>query len=205
MKDSRDIHKYAWLEFAIWFFILCIAIVGLRVNHYKKSKELVTYQFFMPDVDGLIVGSPVKFMGVQVGYIKRIKIVSNEVYLKIVITDKNVTLPKGSIATVEFNGMGGSKSLEVYPPNKLSLASNKIIAVQTPIRLHDSMILLSDMFDKIDSIMGRLSFFAQETGALNVQQGVEINGIKDNVHYLDDWMIEHNKKKGQKNGKSQNN
>lgn len=81
----------------------------------------MTYKFLC-DVDGLIVGSPVKFMGVQVGYIEKVKIVSNEVYLKIVITAKDVELPKGSIATVEFNGMGGSKSLEIYPPTDESIA-----------------------------------------------------------------------------------
>lgn len=85
---------------------------------------------FLPDVDGLIVGSPVKFMGVQVGYVDRIKILSNDVYVKVIITDKEVILPKGSVATVEFNGMGGSKSLEVYPPTEESLATNKLLVIK---------------------------------------------------------------------------
>ena len=112
MKIFDGIHKYILIEFGIWFLILCAVVAGIKIHHYHKEKELVTYQLFMPDVDGLIAGSPVKFMGVQVGYIEKVKIVANDVYLKIVITDKDVVLPKGSIATVEFNGMGGSKSLE---------------------------------------------------------------------------------------------
>ena len=96
----------------------------------------------MPDVDGLVVGSPVKFMGVQVGYIEKIRVVREDVYVKIVITDKGVTLPKGSVATVEFNGMGGSKSLEVYPPSQESLAINKLIVVQPPTRLNDAMVFV---------------------------------------------------------------
>ena len=158
MKIFEGIHKYIFIEFGIWFLILCIAVGAFRIYHYNKEKELVTYQIFMPDVDGLIAGSPVKFMGVQVGYIEKVKIVANDVYLKIVITNKDVELPKGSLATVEFNGMGGSKSLEVYPPTKESLASNKLIVVQNPKRLHDSLGLLNDMFDKglIERLQGVL-------------------------------------------------
>ncbi len=183
MKKFGDIHKYIRIEFIIWFFILCLIITGVRIHRHNKAKELVTYQLFMPDVDGIIVGSPVKFMGVQIGFVDKIKIVSNDVYLKIVITDKNVTLPKGSIATVEFNGMGGSKSLEIYPPTKESLASNKLIAVQSPKRLHDSLSLLNEMFDKIDSIMNRMSFFANETEINEVSKGVE--GIQGNMDMFD--------------------
>ena len=90
MKIFSGIHKYVLIEFAIWFFILCIAVTGIRIHNYNKEKSLVTYQIFMPDVDGLVVGSPVKFMGVQVGYIEKIRIVREDVYVKIVITDKGV-------------------------------------------------------------------------------------------------------------------
>ncbi len=186
MEKFSDIHKYIRIEFVIWFFVLCLVVTGVRVHRHNKAKELVTYQLFMPDVDGIIVGSPVKFMGVQVGYVDKIKIVSNDVYLKIVITDKNITLPKGSVVTVEFNGMGGSKSLEVYPPTKESLASKKLIAVQSPKRLHDSLSLLNEMFDKIGSIMNRMSFFANETDIDEMNKGVE--DIQGNLDMFDDMI-----------------
>ncbi len=186
MEKFNDIHKYIRLEFIIWFFILCLVVTGVRIHRHNKAKELVTYQLFMPDIDGIIAGSPVKFMGVQVGYVDKIKIISNDVYLKIVITAKDVTLPKGSIATVEFNGMGGSKSLEVYPPTKESIASKKIIAVESPKRLHDSLSLLNEMFDKIDSIMGRMSFFANEADINDMSKGVE--DIQSNMNMFDNMI-----------------
>ena len=158
------------------------------MHNYHKEKALVTYQIFMPDVDGLIVGSPVKLMGVQVGYIEKIKIIRDEVYVKIVMTSKGATLPKGAIATVEFNGMGGSKSLEVYPPTKKSLAMNNLIAVQPPTRLNDAMGLLSEMFDKIGSITTKLSFFANETGVTNLNNGIDIDDIQSNMNILDKWI-----------------
>ena len=199
MEKFNDIHKYIRLEFIIWFFILCLVVTGVRIHRHNKAKELVTYQLFMPDIDGIIAGSPVKFMGVQVGYVDKIKIISNDVYLKIVITAKDVTLPKGSIATVEFNGMGGSKSLEVYPPTKESLASKKIIAVESPKRLHDSLSLLNEMFDKIDSIMNRVSFFGNEADINEMSKGVE--DIQSNMNMFDNMI----KLKGDKNEKRQSN
>lgn len=194
-------HKYIWIEFAIWLLIVCIGIGAVRFHRIHKAKELVTYQMFMPDVDGIIVGSPVKFMGVQVGYVDKIKIVSSEVYLKIVITDKDVVLPKGSIATVEFNGMGGSKSLEIYSPSPESIASKKLILVQSPKRLHDSLGLLNEMFDKIDSITGKMSFFAHEVGVTDFENGIELNGIQSNMDLLDKLI----KDKGDTYGKSKGN
>ena len=208
MKIFEGIHKYILVEAVIWFFILCVAVTAVRIHYYEKEKKLVTYQIFMPDVDGLIVGSPVKFMGVQVGYIEKIKIVSNDVYLKIVITDKDVELPKGSIATVEFSGMGGSKSLEVYPPTKESLAENKLIVVESPKRLHDSLGLLNDMFDKIGSITTKLSFFAKETGVSDFSNGINLPDMQDNMDNFDKLMKEISQirkegvKYGQDEGKS---
>ncbi len=190
MKIFSGIHKYVLIEFAIWFFILCIAVTGIRIHNYNKEKSLVTYQIFMPDVDGLVVGSPVKFMGVQVGYIEKIRIVREEVYVKIVITDNGVTLPKGSVATVEFNGMGGSKSLEVYPPSQESLAINKLLVVQPPTRLNDAMGLLSEMFDKIGSITTRMSVFAKETGMDEGDTGIDLNEIQSNMNIFDKMMKE---------------
>ncbi len=198
MKIFEGMHKYIWLEFIVWFFILCVTVAAIRIHHYHKQKELVTYQIFMSDVDGLIAGSPVKFMGVQVGYIDKVKIVANDVYLKLVITKRGVEFPKGSIATVEFSGMGGSKSLEVYPPTDTSLSTNKIIVVKEPKRLHDSLGLLNDMFDKIGSISSRLSFFAKETSGADLSKGIHTVGIENNLNVLNKWIEEFKVKKEHK-------
>lgn len=201
MKKIENIHTYVWIEVAIWFLILCFIVTGVRMYRYHKQKELNTYQIFLPDVDGLIIGSPVKFMGVQVGYIDKVKIISDDVYVKFVITDKEVSIPKGAIATVEFSGMGGSKSLEIYPPTKESLDSKKLIVVHNPKRLHDAFGLLNDMFDKIGSITSKLSFFAKEAEGVTEHtiQGVDTKDIQSNINLLDKWINEAlNKRKNKK-------
>ena len=199
MKKFNEIRAYFWLEFAVWFLLLSMIIAGIKIYRYNHYKEFKTYQIFMPDVDGLIIGSPVKFMGVPIGYINKIEIVSNEVYVKFIITEKDASIPKGSHATVEFSGLGGSKSLEIYPPDAQSLASEKLIVVDSPKRLHDSLGLLNDMFDKIESISSRLSYFAKEAGLdkKNDTTPVNLEDIRRNVHtadkFVDDINIEREK------------
>lgn len=185
MKNTADLKKFMWAELIIWLLILFITVFGIRIYKHNKHKKLLSYQIFMPDVDGVIKGSPVRYMGVQVGYVEKIKILSDTVYLKLIITDKNVVLPKGAIATVEFNGMGGSKSLEIYPPTKESIASKNIIAVQSPKRLNDSLGLLNDMFDKIDSIMVKISYFSKEAGVIDKDNSIKLNKIQDNLYMFD--------------------
>ena len=151
-----------WAEAIIWIIIISLVVFGIKYHNYKEKKEYRTYQIFLQDVDGLIVGSPVRMMGVPIGYIEKIKIIGDTVYVKFIMTEKETALPKGVIATVEFNGLGGSKSLEIYPPTAQSLATNKLIVIQSPMRLHDSLGLLNDMFDKLNSMVLKGVHFASE-------------------------------------------
>ncbi len=190
MGFKNNIRIYVWVEFLIWVVILVLCILGFRFYCYEKSRELPSYQIFMPDVDGMIIGSPVKYMGVQVGYIQSMKILTNNVYVKFVITDKELKLPKGAIVTVEFNGLGGSKSLEIYPPDKTT-QNDKFIVIKSPKRLHDSMGLLNDMFDKLGAINGKISHFAKEAGLVDKKiEHLKINpqNIEKNIRQTDDFV-----------------
>lgn len=192
MGKHFKLHLYAWIELIIWLLILTIAVTGIKMHRYNKLKSLKTYQVFMPDIDGMIVGSPVKLMGVQVGYVQKINIVNNNVYVKFVINKPEVTIPQGAIATVEFNGLGGSKSLEIIQPTEETIASKQLIVVNHPKRLHDSMLLLNDMFDKIGSIGARSSYFMDQF--TNEDETISINPATfqkeiDNIDHVLDNII----------------
>lgn len=193
MKVRENIHLYAWIEFFIWFVILCLVVLGVKHTAYRHYKEMQSFQIFLQDVDGLIVGSPVKYMGVQVGYIQKIKILSNEVYIKFIVTDKDLKLPQGAIATVEFSGMGGSKSLELYPPTQESISSEKFIVIKGTTRLNDSLFLLNEMFDKVGSITMKLSSFANDAGVLSTsKEQIDTEKIRENIKVFDIRLDEYN-------------
>jgi phospholipid/cholesterol/gamma-HCH transport system substrate-binding protein len=163
------------LEAFIWLMIVAIIAGGIVFYKYETNQIHPTYQIFLPDVDGLIIGSPVKYMGIQIGYIKDIKIIEDRVLLKFIITEKNIKLPNNTIATVEFYGLGGSKSLELYPPVNKDYNSADIIIAQPPKKIADSLKLLYKMFDNVSEIMYVTSNFMSKMGVIKK----DVNFVKD--------------------------
>lgn len=174
MKKFDNIRVYAWIEFAIWLIIIAIAVLSLRYHNYQSQKQYKSYQIFMEDVDGLIVGSPVKFLGVQIGYVKKIQVISSEVYIKFVITQKGLVLPVGSIATVEGSGLGGSKALEIYPPEP-NHPNDKIIVTKDPTRLGKVMSLFDDIFKELNAIFTTLDHTSRQ---FDFESGIPKNVVE---------------------------
>lgn len=190
-------HFFWIVELVIWFLILLVFSSGIIFAKYIYKKNFNTYQIFLPDVDGLIVGSPVKFMGIQIGYVNQLNIVGEDVYVKFIITEPDVKVPYGSTATVEFSGLGGSKSLELYPPKSNKSYNTKFIIPQSPKRIGDSLGLLSDMFDKFIDITYSISHFMDKIGIIRVQESskkmIQNNQIKQSksINFLNDankWL-----------------
>ena len=154
MKDFDELRVYAWIEFAVWLLIVAICVFSVRYFVHKNQQQYKSYQIFMNDVDGLIVGSPVRFLGTQIGHVTKIQLVSSDVYsdiyIKFIITEKELTLPQGSIATVEGSGLGGSKSLEIYPP--ADEKTNNIIVAKDSTRLNKVLSLFNTIFKDIEEI-----------------------------------------------------
>ena len=165
MKKFDSMRIYAWLEFAVWMLIIAICVFSVRFYHYKHQKQFKSYQIFMNDADGLIVGSPVRYAGVRIGHVTKIQLVSSEtssdIYVKFIITEKGLELPLGSVATVEGSGLGGSKSLEVYPPQDES-DKNKIIGSKDSTRLGKVLGLFKKMFKDLDEIFNNIGYAAQQ-------------------------------------------
>lgn len=196
MKSFNNIRVYAWVEFGIWLIVVAAIVLGFRYHHYQEQKQFKNYQIFMEDVDGLIVGSPVKFLGVQIGYVKKIQIISNDVYIKFAITQKDLALPIGSIATVEASGLGGSKSLEIYPPDKTN-STDKIIVSKAPTRLSKVMGLFDSIFKELDSIITTMNNSASQfeftsSGKVpkNVVTPADANSDLENFNRSLDKMLE---------------
>lgn len=126
-----------WIaELFVWVLLIFSASFISLYVYNKNVREKNTYYVFFNDVDGLIKGSPVKIQGYQVGYVSDISFVDDDVFITFIITDKDIVMPKKIAATVEFTGMGGSKSLELYIPEEGSLAKNYISTTE-PKRLQD--------------------------------------------------------------------
>lgn len=129
-------HTMWIVELLIWGVLIFSALFASFYVYNLNVRKHYTYYVFFHDVDGLIKGSPVKLQGYQIGYVSNISIVNDEVFVTFVITDRDFNMPKEMSATVEFTGMGGSKSLDLRV-EKSSPGSESIITTIEPRRLQD--------------------------------------------------------------------
>lgn len=184
------------IELLIWLVVVLVFSVFGILMYSAEQKSYALYNIFMSDIDGLIVGSPVNFMGVPVGYVTKLKIVNDdEVFVRFIIKDKTIKLPKGTIANVEFSGLGGSKSIELYPPDpkyvqEFGLDGDDYIVVAKPKRLNYCWKLLYQMFDKLGSIIYKVSFFGGELKSAGLEQdGNEVQKDVNNfLEFSNGWV-----------------
>lgn len=182
-------------ELLIWLIILLLIVSFCTLKHINKIENYNDYNIYMQDVDGLIVGSPVRIMGIEVGHVTTIKPTNEEVFIKFVLDDKTIEIPQGTVATVEFNGMAGSKSLELYlPDNRTYIDENvPILSVDRPKRLHDALGLLNEMFEKIGAIIYTSSSFSNKVKKIDLPMGTGEN-VKEFINYSNKMLDDANKK-----------
>jgi len=128
-----------WLLEILIGFILLVGLISIGITfteNYLSSRK--TYNVTFKDVDGLIVGSPVRVMGIQVGHVIKVKPVNDNVNVIFVITNNNVNISKNSVINVQFTGIAGSKSLEIQPSISHK-SGEELFKVTEPIRIDSVM------------------------------------------------------------------
>lgn len=158
--------RLIWLiEIIIWLFL--IAGVAIFSVYVKSTHDIAnnSYYLFFNDVDGLVKGSQVRVMGLDVGYIQDIRVFDNKVFVSFLVTKKNFPIPKHAIATVEFYGLGGSVSLELTPVSSEKTGEGRI-RTSDPYRIQDYYdtsklisILLMNMYNGLGQAMDKSKIF----------------------------------------------
>ena len=187
-KDSNVLYIDHRGELLIWIIIVLIPVVISFFCHVFQKEPDNEYKIFMPEVDGLIVGSPVRAMGIEIGHVIKIQPVKDEVFIKFVLTDKSVILPRGTAATVEFNGMAGSKSLELYLPDKDTYVDATVptLTVHSPKKLSDATGLLNEMFKTIGNIIAVSSKFGTKLSEIDFpEKGEHFGDPNEFLNYVD--------------------
>jgi hypothetical protein len=127
--------SFLLLELFIWILLLgglTLIVINTVKNHLDSFN---TYQVEFKDVDSLIVGSPVRIMGIDVGHVTNVQPIGNRVYITFKITNKQVYIPADSNVSVQFTGLAGSKSLEIAPPKSKTEASVPLKTIE-PVRIN---------------------------------------------------------------------
>jgi ABC-type transporter Mla subunit MlaD len=99
-------------------FILIGSVFFLSSNEiFKSTKTYVTY--FDGSVQGLEIGSPVKYLGVPVGSVTGISILPKMSYVQVKFTlEPTLTINQEMRVKQEFMGISGMKFLQLFTPEK---------------------------------------------------------------------------------------
>ena len=167
MKKSYIIEGFIFIIFMSLFFYF-----GIKAfNHFFDIGK--TYQVTFHDIDGIVIGSPVRIMGVDAGNVTKITNKFDEIEVKFIIYDNQIPIPAGTLATIEFSGLAGSRSIELYPPQ--SDFQGIGFQLEEPIRVGDAIGIMGKLGDAMmKSVAGIFEFaksrsqtqFSSETQAL---------------------------------------
>lgn len=124
-------------EIVAWSALFFVPLFFISTLLHPDVDVKRTYSADFNDINGIIVGSPVNFIGYNVGYVKKIKILDNKVRLDIAIVKDDYELPECSVIKVEETGLGGSRSLEIFPCEGDNTSPG--ISTTSPKRIDDLM------------------------------------------------------------------
>ena len=127
--------------------LLCIAATVIFTSYkiyYNTYVKPNLYIIRFHDIDSIIKGSPVRIMGIIVGHVRNLKRVDDVILCEIVVTKPTTKIPDGAIARVEYNGLGGSKSIEISPPKTNDPNAKGIVAADA-LRISDFMDMFQDL------------------------------------------------------------
>ena len=183
-------HKLWMTEFFIWMFVIIIAAFSIRLYRARQFSKDSTYHIFLQDIDGLMKGSPVKIMGVQVGYVTEINVIEDYMYISFLISKEDVKVPHGTKALIESYGIAGSKSIELYPPSEKVDNSMPLIFVEKPIRASSAFLTQNEIAKTLTTMMnGTTSMLDSQTVSQhkkNIQKLAELSGKTDEFNKIDE-------------------
>ena len=174
------------IELLIWTVILTIIFCGLIFTYSKIFVEPNVYTIQFKDIDGITKGSPVRFMGINVGYVRKLKSKDKYINVQIIITKKDMKIPNGTEARVEFYGLGGSKSIELMPPEgscNVGILTNDTIRLNDVVHEAISVVEIVEMIEKYVSNINEKSVqkFLTEMKSLKDDKVHSVNKELDNI------------------------
>ncbi len=118
--------------------LMGVAVYYAVVNLPQQHRQVLTLTF--RDANEMTRGANVRMMGVDIGYVDDIWVQEDEVDVVIRTMPDAPKIPPGSLATIQFTGLVGSKSIEIIPADpsiRRATADGQYLNVEEPIRLKD--------------------------------------------------------------------
>ncbi len=193
------------IEILIWTVILALFFTGLIFLYSKIFVEPNVYTIEFKDIDGITEGSPVRFMGITTGHVRKLETRDKYIKVQIIITKKNMKIPNGTVARVEFYGLGGSKSIELMPPDgscDVGILTNDTIRIADVAREVTSFVEILEIVEKyikgldktnMAKMLDTVSSFKDDSFK-NMQKTMkDVHDSMDKTHFITDKQNEFTK------------
>lgn len=152
------------LELKVGLFVfIAIVIMGvfvLSIGGFKTWTLGYEVNFVFNFVNGIKIGAPVRFSGVDVGQVKGIKFIIPKAEGKTPVritcwVQSGVKIPLDSTVWVNTLGLLGEKYIEIMPGKDYSrfLAANQELVGEDPLPMHEVTVLARKIGDDMDEVL----------------------------------------------------
>lgn len=153
------------LKVGIFVFIGLVILVTfvLLIGDFKTLTSGHNINFIFNFVNGVKIGAPIRFAGVDIGEVKDIKFVflpqEQKTQVQIVgWVNKNIKIPLDSMVWVNTLGLLGEKYIEVMPGKDYSkfVAKGDTLIGIDPIATHEMTKLAKNLVDDLDESIEKI-------------------------------------------------
>ncbi|MDD5236860.1 MAG: MlaD family protein [Candidatus Omnitrophica bacterium] len=178
-KSSIELKVGTFIFLSLIVFVAFVLLIGDFKEWTNRYNVKVVFGF----VDGVKVGSPVRFAGLDVGEVKNVDIInpssSDEVSrVQVIVRLKgHVRIPKDSLVLVNTLGLLGEKYIEIMPGKNYAsfLKSEDTIVGKDPIPMHSIMRSSYDTLQDVKEIISGIRHGEGTIGKLIYDETVYTN------------------------------
>lgn len=145
----------------IFVGLVILVIFVLSIGGLKTWALGYNLKFSFNFINGVKIGAPVRFAGVDVGKVKEINFVltperKTRVVVEAWVKDE-VKIPVDSVVWINTLGLLGEKYIEVMPgKNPQYLRKNETLAGNDPVAMHEVTQLAKNIADDLDAIIAKI-------------------------------------------------
>lgn len=146
----------------VFFGLIVLIVFVLSIGDFKDWSSGYHLKFTFNFINGVKIGAPVRYAGVEVGEVKEIKFVSSsgqktKVELLCWIP-KKINIPVDSTIWINTLGLLGEKYVEIMPGQDFQkyLSVNESLAGNDPIAMHELLDLGKKITDDFGAIVSKM-------------------------------------------------
>jgi len=155
------------MEFKVGLFVfigvIILVIFVLSIGGFKTWSSGYSIKFRFEFINGVKIGAPIRFAGVDIGQVKKIDFIYAPQEKAKVETwgwvKKEVSIPRDSTVWINTLGLLGEKYIEIMPGQdyKNFVIAGDVLQGHTPIAMHELGDLAKDVVTNLDAMIVKIN------------------------------------------------